>query len=65
MKLNQTIVKVIDADTAVGLTIAVNTFIQSVGEDTLLEMHFSTAGGARPSDSDLVLKYSCMIVYTH
>lgn len=65
MKLNQVIVKVIDADTADALTIGVNAFIQSVGEDTLLEVLYSTAGGPRASDSSLVVKYSCMIVYTH
>jgi hypothetical protein len=65
MKLNQTIVKVIDADTAVGLTIAVNAFIQSVGEDTLLEMHYSMSVGIRPSDDALIEKFSAMIVYTH
>lgn len=65
MKLNQIVVKVIDADTADALTIAVNAFIQSVGEDTLINVQFALAGGARPSDSSLVEKYACMIVYTH
>lgn len=65
MKLNQILVKVIDADTADGLTVQVNAFIQSVGEDSLLETHYSTCAGVRPSDSGLVVKYSAMIVYTH
>jgi hypothetical protein len=55
MKLNQVVVQVISADDADGLTIAVNNFIKSIGEATLLATHFAIVDG----------QFAAMIVYTN
>lgn len=55
MKLNQVVIKVIEAATADALTIAVNTFLKNSGEATLLSMHYAVIGG----------DFSAMIVYTN
>lgn len=64
MKLNQVIVKVIETDTADGLTVQVNTFLAGAGEATLLQMLYSTSGGVTAA-GDMVVTYSVMIVYTN
>lgn len=55
MKLNQVVVKVISAASALGLETAVNGFLATVGEATLVATHYTANEGI----------YSAMIVYTN